>query len=204
MINYIILTIEFTTAIIALLTYKKSPNNYRCYLLFFLWITFLVELSAHILGLYKYRIAWVYNIYTFFEFNLLFLMYLSITKEKITKKIIISFAVILNIVCVISLFIYGFYIGNNIPVVLGALFVSVVLLLYIKEFLNSNKILNYNKSLYFWVSVGMLVYYLGSMPFQAIINYLDGRSLYFLQISLGIFTQACVIIGLLWSRKEVE
>ena len=76
--------------------------------------------------------------------------------------------------------------------------------LYLKEFLYSDKILNYSRSLYFWITLGSLVYYLGSVPFQAMTNYLKNRDLIYLQISLAVFAQVCVIIGFLWSKKETK
>jgi len=196
--------LEYTTAIIATIKYKKFASKFTGLFLFYLWFICLIETLSPILAKNGFPRQATYSIYTFFEFNILFLMYLSITKVKFTKMVIKLFLITTNIVFFIEMFRQGVSLNPSITIVVGSISISIVLILYLKEFLYSDKILNYSRSLYFWITIGSLVYYLGSVPFQAITNYLENRDLYFLQISLAIFAQICAIIGFLWSKKEAK
>ncbi|PHR73604.1 MAG: hypothetical protein COA67_02435 [Lutibacter sp.] len=196
--------LEYTSAIIATIKYKKFASKFTTYFLIYLWIICLTETLSPQVSKYGFSVNGLYTIYTFFEFNLLFLMYLSITKVEFYKKLIKLFITITNLVFFFEVYKYGLTMWASNTSVVGSILLSIILILYLKEFLYSDKILNYSKSLYFWITLGSLVYYLGSIPFQAIINYLENRDLYFLQISLAIFAQSCVIIGFLWSKKETK
>lgn len=198
------IALELISAIIGTLNYKKFASKYTAYFLFFLWYIVLAETASIILKNYGYSNTWIYVIYTFLEFNILLLMYKSITKLKFTKKLILLFIVLINIIYFIEVYKQGFTINTSITTVVGSIFLSIVLILYLKEFLYSDKILNYSRSLYFWITLGSLVYYLGTVPFQAMTNYLKNRDLIYLQISLAVFAQVCVIIGFLWSKKETK
>lgn len=196
--------LEYTSAIIATIKFRKFASKFTTYFLIYLWIICLVETLSPIIRGTGFPITALYSIYTFFEFNLLFLMYNSITKVEFTKKLTILFVVITTLSLFTEVYIQGIDQWVSITIVVGSILISIILILYLKEFLYSDKILNYSKSIYFWITLGSLVYYLGSIPFQAIINYLENRDLYFLQISLAIFAQSCVIIGFLWSKKEIK
>jgi|TARA_B110000090_G_scaffold12427_1_gene12439 hypothetical protein len=198
------IALELISAIIGTINYKKFASKYTAYFLFFLWYIVLAETTSVILKKYGYSNTWIYVVYTFLEFNILLLMYKSITKLKFTKKIILLFIVLINIIYFVEVYKQGLTINTSITTVVGSIFLSIVLILYLKEFLYSDKILNYSRSLYFWITLGSLVYYLGSVPFQAMTNYLKNRDLIYLQISLAVFAQVCVIIGFLWSKKETK
>ena len=203
MISFFI-ALEWLSAIIATIYYKKFASKFTALLLFYLWYIAITETSSRIIRSYGDSSSWLYVIYTFVEFNILFSMYHSLTKVKSTKNIIRLFVVIVNIVYFIEVYKQGFTLNTSNTVVVGSIFISVVLILYLKEFLYSDKILNYSRSLYFWVTIGSLVYYLSSIPFQAMTNYLENRNLFYIQISLAVFVQLCIIIGFLWSKKETK
>jgi len=197
--------IEYLAAIIATVYYKKFASKYTALLVFLLWYTCVTETTSHILTAYGHRKGWLYFIYVFFEFNTYLLMYYSITKIAFTKKIIKIFMLIFNLIYLFEILKYGVYYNTStVSVVVGSFFLSIVLILYLKEFLYSDKILNYSRSLYFWTTIGALVYYLGSIPFQAIIPYLKNRNLYFIQYFLGLFSLFSIIIGFLWSKRETK
>lgn len=200
-----LIALEYLTAIIAAIYYNKFASKYTALLVFLLWYICINETVSFVMTTYGFRKGWLYFIYTFFEFNTYFLMYYSITKVASTKKIITLFALIFNLIYIAEIIKYGIYLNSStVSLIVGSLFISIVLILYLKEFLYSDKILNYSKSFYFWVTIGALVYYLGSIPFQAIIPYLKNRNLYFIQYFLAISIEICIIIGFLWSKRETK
>ncbi|AOW21423.1 hypothetical protein LPB138_12360 [Urechidicola croceus] len=169
------------------------------YFLAYLWITVFVELIGF--SLLKSGNAWVYNIYTFFEFNLIGLIYLKLSQEKSTRNVVKLTFIIFNIIYFASFYYKDL---QSYTVIIGSFIASVIFMLYLKEFLNSNKLLNYGKTLSFWVTVGLLVYYLGTIPFQTVLKDLLVRDLFNIQILLTFFAHCCFIIGLIWSQKETK
>ena len=157
----------------------------------------------------------IYNILTFLEFNCLFFFLKEILIPKSTKKNVIVIISIFNVIY-ISSFIYYLTIGcyftkyNLIASISGSLLLTITLFLYFKEFLVSNDILNFKKTLSFWIAVGLLVYYLGTIPITSIINSLgnissqDMEKLFKIQIVLSILMHSCFIFGALWSQKKVK
>jgi hypothetical protein len=80
---------------------------------------------------------------------------------------------------------------------------SVFIILFFRELLNSDKILNYKKMLSFWVSVGFLIFYLSTIPFFALIysGFFDNRVMFPLLYSIIIVFHLCFIYGLVTCKK---
>ncbi|WP_147405016.1 hypothetical protein [Aquimarina sp. AD10] len=58
-----------------------------------------------------------------------------------------------------------------IPYILAALFLVTTIALYFIDIINSNTVLHVKSSLLFWISVGLLLYYISNLPFRIIRNY---------------------------------
>jgi len=141
----------------------------------------------------------IYNIYTFFEFNLVSIIYFNLNKEKVSRLIISYLIGVFNIIYFLSFY---FLLLQKYTVTIGALTVSVFMVLYLKELLNSNKIIDYKRDLPFWITVGMLFYYLCTIPFLALVYIgLEGHLLFYIINIITIITHLCFIYGLLWSKK---
>jgi hypothetical protein len=99
---------------------------------------------------------------------------------------------------------------NSISSASGSILMSVILFLFFRELLVSNKIVNYKRDLSFWISFGLLVYYLGSTPAVSLLNFLSKSSAIriedfeFIHFYLALFMQSCFIFGILWSQKKVK
>lgn len=192
--------LELITGIVAVCYYKKYKSKAFKYFLCYIWLVFGVELIGFISKKMDVHNYWIYNIYTFFEFNLIALIYYQLTNDKISHKSIKFLILCFNII-----YFFGFiYVSiQKYCVVLGSFIVSIFLMLYLKELLNSDKIISFKKNFSFWITVGFLLYYLTSIPFQTV--YLIGlksRELFYIQILITIVTHSCFIYGLLWGKKE--
>ena len=147
-----------------------------------------------------------------FEFNLLFFFYYGISKNEITKKSVKTFIIVFNLLLIISSFFYGsiyFYtVYNTITPVFGGVMVSIILMLYLREILLSEEIINYRRNIFFWITTGLLFYYLGTLPLAAIFDFMKKGSgfteLYNIQFLLIIIMHSCFLIGLLWGWKKVK
>ncbi|MBL4605479.1 MAG: hypothetical protein JKY02_07435 [Flavobacteriaceae bacterium] len=200
MLYYLALGIQIITLLIVTYKYKSYKSRFTFFFGCFIYVTVLTELS----GLFVWKVLgipnfWVYNVYTFFEFNLITLMYLCLIRDTTTLKLIRYLCVLFNSIY-FSSFIYKPL--QNYTLSIEALIISVFFIAYLRELLNSDKILNYKKHLPFWITTGLLIFYLSSTPFQLIRESLEDRSLFFIQMFLIYIMHGCFIYGLLWSKKE--
>ena len=111
----------------------------------------------------------------------------------------------------VSFFINGFfenylYEFQSIPYIIAALFTIITILLYFREILNSEKVLYTNKNLLFWIGIGLLLYFVGNIPFRILRNYYeyltDATILFLINFTLTIVMNTCFIIGFIWSDKK--
>ncbi|WP_157812215.1 hypothetical protein [Polaribacter sp. ALD11] len=194
---------------------KKSFEIDLKYFLAYLVFLFSFEmLASYIFDKNESNLA-VYNLSTFFEFNFLLLFLKNILKTKSTKKIIWLILFIFNTIYIFSSLYYfledRYFLDYNIIAAnSGSALTTLALFLFFKDFLNSNNILNYKRTLSFWIAFGLLIYYLGTIPMTSIMNSIQNISkevvayLFKIQIILSIFMYSCFIFGALWSQKQVK
>lgn len=200
MLRDIYVYFEYASLIVALLLYKnyKSYSFYKYFVLYLLNIV-IVSIIAHLFFVKKSSFE-LFNIYTFFEFNLVALIYFNLIKENVTKKLIIKLAFVFNCIYFISFY---FVELKEYTVSIEGVFNSVFIILFFRELLNSEKVLNYKKLLTFWVSVGFLLFYLTSIPFFTLLYFklFNTKSMHYILYSLIIVFHLCFIYGLVTCRK---
>lgn len=194
--------------------YTKRIDKKIKHFLWYLFFTFLLGIISEILFIYGQKNLYVYNTLTLLEFNVLFLLYNKISQEKITKAAIKYGSIVFNIIYICSTFYYlstSLFLEkyNIISTASGSILVSVVLFLFLREFLISNKIVNYTKTLSFWITFGLFIYYLGTTPAVSLLNFLSKESNIIedftnIQFYLSVFMHSCFIFGVLWSQNKVK
>ncbi|PQJ77223.1 hypothetical protein BTO16_15405 [Polaribacter glomeratus] len=145
----------------------------------------------------------ILNVFTFFEFNLVALIYYNLVKEKVSKNILFYLAFFFNLIYFLSFY---FIKLQNYTVVIEGIVNTVLVILYFRELLNSDKILNYKKLLPFWVSVGFLLFYLTSIPFFTLVysDLFNSRIMFPILYSLIIVFHLCFIYGLVTCKKTED
>lgn len=204
--------LELLSAIIGTLMLYKYKHTFLKYFLILLWYTALNEfLGAYIVNYQKTNNLEVnnqiiYNIYNTINFVVLLLIYKHYIQSKTFKKWIVGFIITYLIIFVI----YGFYenylvVGQSIAYIVGASFLIITIAYYFIEILNSDKVLNIQKSLLFWISVGLLLFHIGSIPFRIVSNYYatpDLKYMFYTKFVLIAILYSLYIIGFIWSDKE--
>ena len=226
-IYYISYSIALGSAILYTVMYMKGTlsKKYK-YFVFFLISMFSLDFIANLLyeiqdfieG-YEGNNLPVYALLTLLEFNFLFLFYKGLSEDKITKKVIWFNTWLFNIIFIISTLHYlysGIFLDeyNSIASTSGGILIAIVFFMFMREFLISNKILNYKKNLTFWITFGLLFYYLASIPASLFLNYSEFDSIEagkaaaddhaLIHFYLGLFMHSCFMFGLLWSKKKEE
>ena len=208
-------------SIIGTLYFYKYKHTYLKYVLYLLWYVTFSEFFAEYAHDNKLTSFLFFNqengrSYTYWIYNLLdtisFLTYYYIFYHSIITKryklLIKIFAISYIILSIINwAFIQNFFIElQSFLFIIGAVFLIISIIFYFIEFLKSEKVLLFHKSLLFWMSVGLLLYYAGNIPFAAKFNgyaLIPGIHQLFLIVSLlSITMYICFIIGFIWSKKE--
>ncbi len=215
MLKSLFLLLYLITIIIYSLKYfkKKFEVNLKFFLGFLVSMLFF-ELLAHFVGPFRRaRNTWVYNLLTLAEFNFLLLFLKEILLFRFSKKIVKYFIIIFNIIYFLSSFYYtykGVYLitYNSLASVSGGFIVTVAVFLFFKDFINSDRVMNLRRSLPFWISVGLLLYYLDAIPGTLMMNAfskLEKKDIIFIKNIapfLALVMYCVFIFGALWSQKK--
>lgn len=197
---------EFASLLLAIFYYSKY-KSYSFYKYFVFYLLSIVvfsfisrpEINKDWIEIFNNGVK-VLNVFTFFEFNLIVLIFYHLINNKKTIELIKLIAIIFNIIYFISFF---FLELQNYTVILEGVLNSFFIILFFKELLNSDSVLNYKKLLPFWISVGMLLFYLTSIPFFAVLysRILSNRIMFPILYSLIIVLHSCFIFGLVSCKK---
>lgn len=207
--KYTYILIYAFTLIVGLLNYKKYNQSLLLKLwLYFLIYSFLTEVSAvYVIYTLKIRAYLIYNIWNIVNtlFYLLFFSY----KIKILAKKRLVFGLILIYILFITinvLFYKNIRIENlNYSAILGMFFIVFTIMVYYTELLNSDSILKFQKSLFFWLSVGVLVINIGSIPVFVIGELIDWQGIFnYIILVLNLLMATFFITGFVVSKKELN
>lgn len=181
----------------------KVPTLYK-YFVYYLWITFIVDVSgAYLLVAYYewkallkliegtifYRNYWLFNPMKIFSLSFYCLFFILQLESERSKKILSWLVGLFFISAWINLIVSGkFFIAYAAytPIV-GSILLSICIAFYLLEMLNGDKILNFYKNLTFYVAVGALLWHLTFTPMFIYNNYkIMGSSAEFLKVYLFI------------------
>jgi hypothetical protein len=201
--------LHLLSGIIGVLFWYKLPNYKSKLFLFSIWFSLLIEIIG------KYFTQWtgllnysVFNAYIFVLFSTYIILLKSLLK-KITYRYVATFFLIIFMLvftlnCLISnnsmanIMTYGY--------ASGVIFITILSSMYLFELFSTNLILNYNRSLFFWFVLGILIFHVPFLPFMLslewfLIEYSSityGLILFFLNLLMN----TSFIIGFVWSQKK--
>jgi len=190
-----------------LISYKKYNHN----LLLKLWLCFLVysfftEIgSRYIIESYNVRAMVLVNAWWSINSFFYLLFFLSLIKSTRKKKYIRGMALVLGIYLIISILFYKDirkdYLVDS--CIVGQLFVIASIMFYYSELLLCDSTLNLKYSLFFWISIGALIFNLGILPVFVIGELIDYQGIFrYIIFGLNIFLSLSFITGFLISKKE--
>lgn len=199
---------QVLVAVIALLFYKKYKDTPLKYLYIIFLYGAVNEMVGSFVGNYLGYNAFLYNIYNtlfFFYFYYVFLQYVQKTNHK--NWIFLCF-VIFTVACLVNPFFESYITRPQLfAYIVGACLLIFCIILYFIEVLTTSKILHINQDLLFWVSVGLLLFYVGYLPIKITrLFFADKQNLLLtikaVQLLLIIIMNSCFIIGFLWMKKK--
>lgn len=202
---YIITFLQFIAAIIASIYFEKYRKSSEKYFVFFLWFTFLIEITASIIkSNYPNTVSWLYNVYSFVSVGFYFYWYYEILKTKHLRIAVIVFSVLFVFITTLAYVLPEEFKNRGYAFVVGSIGLLVLILFHFYQLLNSNEVLVIKHKLSFWISTGLLLFYVGIIPLVLLSKTLTISPLsnVIIKISLNIILYGCYIIGFIWTKKK--
>ncbi|KAF2326715.1 hypothetical protein [Flavobacterium ginsenosidimutans] len=204
-----IVYLALLSGIVGLFSLPKLPDNKAKFLVILIWFSIITEIVGYYFtqwtGLLNF---YVYNFYMFASFS----AYILLLRALLTQKDHRISAVLFLILFIISFFLNILYFKEDMnrsftySFAIGVLLVLILSCLYLVEIFNSEKILNFKKSVFFWYILGILVFHVPFTPFMLAINWFlikQDESIFSLVLFiLNFLAHSCFIIGFIWSEKK--
>ena len=208
-LRFYIFYLALFSGIIGLISWHKLPDNKAKSLVILIWFSVIIEKVGYYFtewtGLLNY---YVFNFYMLVSFPAYILLIRSLL-QKINHRIIAIFSLFLFI---ISFFLNILYFKQDVnhsytySFAIGVLLILMLSCLYLVEIFNSDKILNFKKSVFFWYILGILVFHVPFLPFMLAINWFlikqDDSVFSLVLFILNLLAHNCFIIGFVWSEKK--
>lgn len=211
MISYIFYIVSLTT-FISFFYYKKFKGTNYKYFLYFLLVPFITELQYKIVDIYYYGFKLFntdiyYNLYSIINFIFFLQFYKLLSKNKRNKKIFSILTYLFIGFVLFDVFILKNSLSNALNIytlIIGSIFLLITLILFLIEILNNEKIIfNIYKSFVFWISVGLLLFFIGIIPIMIFRDFLNYNSTYaIILVSLNVIMYGSFIIGMIKSDTK--
>jgi hypothetical protein len=204
---------ELAAAVIGFLNYSKIKNTHWNYLPVFLLLLFSLECLGQYFASVKnyqaninlYKLIVIPSIFSFYSF----MFYRTLQKKRILLFIIgmVLFAISLVLENTVLKSLHPYYASLSLGV--ANLFFLIYCLLYYIELINSDQLITFYNSLGFWFCTGLLVFYLGCLPYFSLYNILVTKffKTIFLPytwvfIGLNYLMYSLFSIGFIWKKKK--
>ena len=212
-IFHLIIFFEFLSALIGTIFLKKVRGTILQYFVILLWLVFMVEMAMSYLKLVDfYNNAIVYSILSFIQFCFFFILYFKAINNAHFKSICKAFLILFILSSIIN-FLYlqditATSLFHSYTYLLGSFFLGFAITLYFIEILRSEQILFFKRNILFYISTGLFLFHVGSIPYFLAIqlnpNVLMNRALAFAFMILCVFMYCCFIVGFSISNRYIS
>jgi hypothetical protein len=207
-----------------LLAFILSLAKYRLYydtILKYLPIIIVYTLLSEVFGLvvrdideiqiiykeeyYNYNTV-IFNIFDIIFFLYFFYVFYHIIDKSINKKIIKYGSIAFLLTCTINFFVQDFYVDpQNYAIIFGAIILLYCVLTYLYQILTKKQKLPVRTNLLFWISIGILFFYICYPVSMYILtyhyNFYDEYNLtVFHHATIGVM-YSCIIIGFMFMKR---
>jgi len=189
--------------------YKKLQPKWLQLFFYFLLYTLVTEIGAVLYSQYLRKSNhFIINIYLLINFSFYLLIFFKTFEKKSLKSFIrIAFILFILFYSFNILFIEGFYFFNIYSFCLGSIIIVSCSLLYFMELFSSDRIINYFTLPMFWISTGLLFFYVGNLLQISLLRYIinnrldpDGRMYNFIMVTLNIILYGAFTLSFLCNQ----
>lgn len=206
-IKYIYILIYLISCSVAIAYYKKIKGTKMMLFLYILLLGLLTESTGYYIGYYSnYRNTFpIYNLYYLLSFIAYFFLFRSCIQNKIKKRVVVglfmSFILFMLLNYIFTyLTILKYHLNSW---MYGDVCMIIIILIYLLDLFQGELILNVKHVLLFWVSVGNLLFFVGSLPVGVLSVYFNYNGIWDHTVfTLNIIMHTCFITGFLISKRE--
>ena len=198
---------EAAAAIAGLITWSKWRGTYLKWVPLYLALIVCLELSERLLRNFGQVAVASLILKVSIVTEMLFIH--CFFYKTLNKKIIIAGACVYLLGFLLENFFIQdeLYYFQSLSYTIGNLFILVYLLMFFMELVKSEKILVFKKLTVFWISLGMLVFYLGTFPFYGLYNELSKDldlfvPLAWISTSLNYSMYLLFTIAFIWGKPQ--
>jgi hypothetical protein len=204
---------EGVAAITGFLYWKKIKNRYWKWFPVYLGIIFLTELYGEYLFTVRNNQHLNGILYTYWAIPLQFLFFCWLFYRYFENSayrwwpLVCAFIYLLAWVADMTLLKNVSFAFTSFSYMMGNIILLLHIILFFTRFSASNDILHYWQSQMFWVSIGLLVFYLGSLPFFGLWNNIRHYKVLFnnywkVQMYMGCMMYGFFAISFIWNKKN--
>ncbi len=200
-------TLYLIVIIFGIVNYNKIKDVFFLKLfLFFLVYSFLTEITAFYIGIYKgINTFYIFNTWTIVSTYFYLYFFLNLVGNNFKRNFLKLLILIYSIFSIIDILFFADFIykGLNNNTIIANIFIVISILIYFSELLQSSAILNIKHTIYFWIAIGVLLYNIGFLPIIVIAEYINYSGVFRYTIYvLNFITDSCFILGFVLSKKE--
>jgi hypothetical protein len=206
--------LEIAACITGFLYWKKIRHSYWRWFPVYLGIIVLTELTGEfflfVLGDLSSNIA----VYRFFGVPLQFLFFFWLFYHYFRNTAVKNWPLYMAVIYLACLGLDLTIIGkmelyfDSFSYTIGNILLLIILLLFFFRFAKSDEILRYKTSMIFWVCIGLMIFYIGSLPFYALRTtlynqYTDIFYIYwYVQFGMCISMYILFIFSFVWGKLK--
>lgn len=205
---------ELLAAITGIIYWRKVKQSFWKWFTIYLSVIAITELVAEYIGyqLKNQQLNAALNIY--FSIPLQFVFFFWLFYQWLQDGVHKKWPVIGFLVYIFSLVAEFIYFSNrhlwffSFSYITGNIVLLLLALFFLYGFIRSDKILNYRNSMMFWVCIGLLIFYLGSLPLYGLWNTLAVNypaifnTYWMLLINLNYLMYLCFTISFIWGNPK--
>lgn len=159
---------EFIAALFAVLNFKKVGNTYWKWFVFYLVFIFCAEFfSMFVLETYTNFKKYYYN-YLIIPVEFIFLYWLYACKSLLNKQLFAACSIIYCFCLVLYVVVFDSFSSiSSLNYIIGTLLLMILIVLEFKQQIKSDKIIFFKENMMFYINFGIILFYIGTLPFYA-------------------------------------
>ena len=201
----IVLSLVLIAVISGILNFKNLKNNYLKSFVFFLIYVLISELIANSFLYFKLNTIFINNVYVILSTIFYLIFFKGFVISKAFKKIANILMLIFVLAVVVNSLVDEHIIRRlqSHTFILGFLFVAILIILFFKEILNSDKILKLNKLPIFWISIGVFIFNITIIPVLVVGRFIGWSGAYdYIVLGVNVIMYSCFTFAFMLSKKD--
>ncbi|GGG15199.1 hypothetical protein GCM10011344_14760 [Dokdonia pacifica] len=171
-LNTSLLVTQFIAALVGCLYFKRIKNSYWKWFTVYLVLLFISEIVFTFFSDIPMDVNYRYNLFIGLPLEFIFLYWLYGQKSLKNKKLFLVCSALIVVTTLITFSIKNLKDASSLVLNVGSLLLTILIVFeYFKQIRNDD-ILRFKENKMFYINVGVILFYVGSLPFHVFQKYL--------------------------------